>query len=1023
MDGRVGEKTGFTRNGGLFFLWEKGKELEGVMKGLNLKDMTMVVGAVLIGMLMISSEVFAGDLFSCGSITQSGTYVLQSDVSSNSSCFTVSAPNVILDLNGHKVTYDNAAPLAVPNGSFESVLAGSWDTTNAPNASRSAGTFIKPVTVYDGGNAVRFALPAADQYFESVGTVTLEANTTYSLSAMFRNSGNSETTENAANATRDPLQMSIELAGTAYKATNTGVTWRGFQYTNAVFTTGANPVSGKIRISIANAATAGIKGYAYVDDIRILKANSYGVNLGPNYANAKFFTIKNGTIAQGVGNGYDSHAINMSEAAGEGWSIDHLAITTQGVNSKGISGLYFKNATINNNTFNHNTTTIKSRDNYDGATIHLSYPGVGGATGSSIHHNTFVTGPQTAISIVQSAGYPKQTIYNNTITLQTRYTNDFAISAAGAEVHDNIVNCGSGNNSCRGIVTAGEGSLVYNNTVSVQQLPRSQEYNGCEAFGAYGMQMEYSANNNEVYGNTVTAYAGECEAHAFRANPDILSVSNNRVHDNIFTAIANGTGRASSLKFSELNASALNLYNNTFRTNHRWIYLAGEGAVTNPTFTNNRWETTGTLPSPFQPFEVFTWDNSHFTGTFYGNTYGTGDKARFENEVFRTQGAMTPDLLSSFTIDGQQLIDVVVPLVSISSPVNGNNVSGTVAVNINASDNIGVTKVEFLVNNALQDSDTVAPYSFNWNTTTVINGVYSLTAKAYDAANNVATSSTVTVTVNNPLPDTTAPTVSITNPSNNVSVSGSVLVAASANDAVGVTRVDFYLNGTLRASVNTAPYNFNWDTTAVANASYALTSKAYDAAGNVGTSTGITVLVNNPVADITAPVVSTFTMTATAASLTVAVASFTASDAVGVTGYLITESAAVPVSSASGWTASAPSSYTFSTAGTATAYAWAKDAAGNVSAALPTCVTFSTLQAAYDNAAAGSNGVHLAATAIIPANSGVIPVFIANSGKNITVAGGYDAAYQTRSGVTVVKGTMKIQSGKVIAEGLVLRTP
>ena len=587
---------------------------------------------------------------SCGSITQSGTYVLQSDVSSNGSCFTVSAPNVILNLNGHKVTYDNAVPLAVPNGSFENTLAGTWDTTNAPNASRSAGTFIKPVTVYDGGNAVRFALPAADQYFESVGTVTLEANTTYSLSAMFRNSGNSETTQNAANATRDPLQLSIELAGTTYKATNTGVTWRGFQYTNVLITTGASPVTGKIRISIANAATTGITGYAYVDDVKILKANSYGVNLAPNYANSKSFTITNGTIAQGQGNGFNAHAIFMGEAAGEGFSIDHLTFITQGPNSKPIEGYYFKNATINNNIFYHNTTTIKSRDGYDGATIHLPYPGVGGATGSTIHHNTFNTGPQTAISIVQSAGYPKQQIYNNTITLQTRYTNDFAISAAGAIVHDNTVNCGSGNNSCRGLVTAGEGSLVYNNSVSVQQLPRNQEYNGCEMAGAYGMQMEYDANNIEVYGNTVTANAGECEAYAFRANPNIASVSNNLIHDNTFTAIASGTGRAASIKYSEVSGPSINVYNNTFRTNHRWFYVDGGGAVTNPTFTNNRWETTGTLPSPFQPFEVFTWNNSHFTGTFYGNTYGTGDMMRFENEVFRVQGSMIPDTGSNITL-------------------------------------------------------------------------------------------------------------------------------------------------------------------------------------------------------------------------------------------------------------------------------------------------------------------------------------------------------------------------------------
>jgi hypothetical protein len=52
---------------------------------------------------------------------------------------------------------------------------------------------------------------------------------------------------------------------------------------------------------------------------------------------------------------------------------------------------------------------------------------------------------------------------------------------------------------------------------------------------------------------------------------------------------------------------------------------------------------------------------------------------------------------------------------------------------------------------------------------------------------------------------------------------------------------------------------------------------------------------------------------------------------VGVTGYLLTESSTKPAASAAGWTASSPSSYAFGSAGAKTLYAWAKDAAGNVS--------------------------------------------------------------------------------------------
>ena len=91
--------------------------------------------------------------------------------------------------------------------------------------------------------------------------------------------------------------------------------------------------------------------------------------------------------------------------------------------------------------------------------------------------------------------------------------------------------------------------------------------------------------------------------------------------------------------------------------------------------------------------------------------------------------------------------------------------------------------------------------------------------------------------------------------------------------------------------------------------------------------------------DTTPPTVSTFTIPATATTLTVTISSFTANDNIGVTGYLLTESSAAPAPTAAGWSATAPSSYIFDSAGSKTLYAWAKDAAGNVSASLSASVT------------------------------------------------------------------------------------
>lgn len=350
--------------------------------------------------------------------------------------------------------------------------------------------------------------------------------------------------------------------------------------------------------------------------------------------------------------------------------------------------------------------------------------------------------------------------------------------------------------------------------------------------------------------------------------------------------------------------------------------------------------------------------------------------------------------------------DTTAPTTSITAPANGVTVSGTSNVTATASDNVGVTRVEFFLDGALQSTDTTSPYAWSWNTTGASNGAHALTTKAYDAANNIGTSSAVNVTVSNggggssanvagwkitqanatyeyilpagttipadgylvvarqadkaafqtfwgvtlganvtfvnsagALPvlngdenyslrnalnvlvdgpsaaqpataarsvqrvdpcgatwntvlessanagsgagagcgggvkinehsdasgtgnyiyefvelhndsagggDTTAPTASITAPANGATVSGTTNVTANASDNVGVTKVEFLLDGVLQSTDTTSPYAWSWNTTLSSNASHSLLAKAYDAANNVGTSSTVNVTVSN----------------------------------------------------------------------------------------------------------------------------------------------------------------------------------
>lgn len=87
--------------------------------------------------------------------------------------------------------------------------------------------------------------------------------------------------------------------------------------------------------------------------------------------------------------------------------------------------------------------------------------------------------------------------------------------------------------------------------------------------------------------------------------------------------------------------------------------------------------------------------------------------------------------------------DTIAPTVSITNPADGTNVArkATITITASASDNVGVTRVEFLVSGLLQCTDTTAPYSCNWRVPNTPNKTFQLQARAFDLAGNSATAS------------------------------------------------------------------------------------------------------------------------------------------------------------------------------------------------------------------------------------------------------------------------------------------
>lgn len=97
----------------------------------------------------------------------------------------------------------------------------------------------------------------------------------------------------------------------------------------------------------------------------------------------------------------------------------------------------------------------------------------------------------------------------------------------------------------------------------------------------------------------------------------------------------------------------------------------------------------------------------------------------------------------------------------------------------------------------------------------------------------------------------TPPTVSLTAPADTATVTDVIVVSADANDDSGISRVDFYLDGSTKIGTDSSfPYQINWDTTTASNGGHSLTARAIDVDGNSTTSTPRTVTVDNPITSL-----------------------------------------------------------------------------------------------------------------------------------------------------------------------------
>ena len=193
--------------------------------------------------------------------------------------------------------------------------------------------------------------------------------------------------------------------------------------------------------------------------------------------------------------------------------------------------------------------------------------------------------------------------------------------------------------------------------------------------------------------------------------------------------------------------------------------------------------------------------------------------------------------------------DNINPSGLIMYPYAGQIISGQQTISVLAEDNFGIDSVDFFINSVLVYSDNEEPYEYDWNTEFEFEDANHIIGSTItDLAGNQFEIPSISVFVNNIPNDNVPPTISISNPVSGQTVSGSINFTVNVDDNVGITQVEFFIDGYSLGVVTEEPYSYLWDTTSNIGAhgdEHALSAIVIDTAGNTSFSQPILVIVAN----------------------------------------------------------------------------------------------------------------------------------------------------------------------------------
>ncbi len=200
------------------------------------------------------------------------------------------------------------------------------------------------------------------------------------------------------------------------------------------------------------------------------------------------------------------------------------------------------------------------------------------------------------------------------------------------------------------------------------------------------------------------------------------------------------------------------------------------------------------------------------------------------------------------TIDNYESDDEIAPTGTIISPASASTVSGTINIEVYAYDNIRMGHVDFIIDGSEVAHDSIPPYSYSWNTLgEAEDSDHVININLSDSAGNTTSLFPVTVFVDNiEDADVTPPSIVIYDPAANQTVSGTVTFMTIATDNVAIDRVEFYHDYELEFTATNYPYNYEWNSTLIAEDSeHVWHAKAFDTSGNDSQTQPMVLFVDN----------------------------------------------------------------------------------------------------------------------------------------------------------------------------------